>query len=179
VSDVRDVRERGDGFQTATGRQIRPGRPLPPGRRSPPPAPPDRYRYSIGELEELTGVNRRTIRFYITKGLMPPAHGRGPSATYDRGHLLRLQAIKLRRDQGLQLATIKEELSHRADDEIAADLEIQTAPPEDRWRRIELHPNIELHVREPGGARDHRLERVVERIVRLAEFEIDDLERDA
>lgn len=173
-----DGRERDDGRDRADGREIRPGRPLPPGRRASAPAPPERYRYSIAELTELTGVSQRTIRFYVAQGLLPPAHGRGPSAWYDRGHLLRLQAIKVRRDQDLPVATIKDELAQLGDDDIAADLAVQTEPAEDRWRRVLLHPNVELHVREPGGERDRRLERAVERIIRHAELEIDDLERE-
>lgn len=181
MSDGRERRDgqgRDGGTARTGGREIRPGRPLPPGRRIVAPSPPDRYRYSIGELADLTGVGPRTIRFYITEGLLQPAHGRGPSATYDRGHLLRLQAIKNRRGEGAPLALIKEELAQQSDEEIAAELEVRTAPPEDRWRRVVLHPNIELHIREPGGTRDHRLERVVEQIIRLAEVAIDDLERE-
>jgi len=32
-------------------------------------------RYSIGELEHMTGIKRRTIHHYISQGLLPPAVG--------------------------------------------------------------------------------------------------------
>ena len=171
-----------DDRQSSQSNGHRVGRPssLPPGRRSVPPAIPERHRYAMAELVEETGFSARAIRFYITKGLLPPAHGRGPTATYDSGHLLRLRAIQRRRERGLSLDEIKEDLGGRTDEEIADELEIRTEPEEDRWRRIILHPNIELHVRERAGQeRDFRLARAVERIVKLAQVEIDDLERNA
>ena len=151
---------------------------LPRGRTVPPPVVPDPYRYTMTELEEQTGFNGRTIRYYISQGLLPPAHGRGPSATYDRGHLLRLRAIQLLKANYLPLDEIKARLSGLTDADIAAMLEIETAPPEDRWRRVQLHPDVELHVRERGGkARDAALDRAVDMIIRLAQPVIDDLEQ--
>jgi DNA-binding transcriptional MerR regulator len=77
----------------------------------------------------------------------------------------------------LPLDEIKARLDGLSDREIAALLEVETRPPEDRWRRIELHPDIELHVRERGGDRDLALEEAVDMIVRVARPAIDDLER--
>ena len=156
------------------GRGQRPPR----GRVAPAPVAPDPYRYSIADLEEQTGVNPRTIRYYISQGLLPPAHGRGPSATYDLGHLLRLRAIQLLKASYLPLDEIKARLGGLTDEDIAAMLEIETAPPEDRWRRIQLHPDTELHVRERGGkGRDLALDRTIDTVVRHAQVAIDELER--
>jgi hypothetical protein len=56
------------------------------------------------------------------------------------------------------------------DTELAAMLEVETAPPEDRWRRVMLHPDLELHVREQGGrTRDYTFEKVVDLIVKQSE----------
>jgi len=52
-------------------------------------------RYSIGELEHMTGIKRRTIHHYISQGLLPPAVGSGPSAYYVQEHFLRLRLISL------------------------------------------------------------------------------------
>ena len=58
-------------------------------------------------------------------------------------------------------------------------LEVETAPPEDRWRRVMLHPDLELHVRERGGRnRDYRFEQVVDLIVKQSEILIDQQLRD-
>jgi DNA-binding transcriptional MerR regulator len=124
----------------------------------------------MADLERETGFGARTIRFYISQGLLPPAYGRGPGATYDLGHLLRLQMIQRLKDERLPLEEIKSRLGDLTDQQIAAHLEVRDRPAEDRWRRIELHPNLELHVRERAGkGRDPDFERLVDSIVRFAE----------
>ena len=55
----------------------------------------DRERYSISQLEEETGQQRRTIHHYISRGLLPKAEGSGPKAYYTREHYLRLRLISL------------------------------------------------------------------------------------
>jgi DNA-binding transcriptional MerR regulator len=157
-----------------TGR--RRGARAPRGRVAPLPTAPDPHRYTIGDLEAETGFNQRTIRYYITQGLLAPAHGRGPSATYDLGHLLRLRMIALLKAAHRPLDEIRARLADLSDREIAAMLEIETAPPEDRWRRVQLHPDIELHVRERGTGRDGALADAVDLIVGLARPVIDRLE---
>lgn len=142
------------------------------------PAAPEPYRYSIADLERETGVSNRNIRYYISEGLLPPAYGRGPTATYDLGHLLRLRMIAKLRDDGIALREIRDRLSDLDDEQIAATLKIQTRPPEDRWRRVQLHPSLELHVREPGGEPDLALEEAVELLVRLAQPVIDRLDEE-
>jgi DNA-binding transcriptional MerR regulator len=150
-------------------------RSLPHGRTVPALKVPDRHRYTIAELEADTGLAARTIRYYISQGLLAPAHGRGPSATYDRDHLLRLRAIVRLKETNALLDDIKTTLAELSDADIAAMLEIETAPPEDRWRRIELHPDIELHVRERSGKRrDYEFERQVDKLISLADVVLND-----
>jgi DNA-binding transcriptional MerR regulator len=139
------------------------------------PAAPEPYRYSIADLERETEISARTIRYYITEGMLPPAYGRGPTATYDLGHLLRLQMIARLKNDGLTLQEIKERLGGMDDEQIATLLRIQLRPAEDRWRRVALHPNLELHVREPGGEPDLALEEAVELLIKLARPVVDRL----
>ncbi len=130
----------------------------------------------MADLEEQTNLNARTIRYYISQGLLPSAHGRGPGATYDLGHLLRLRAILLLKAAHQPLEEIRDRLSRLSDDELAAMLEVETRPPEDRWRRVELHPDIELHVRDLGGRDGAALTEAVELIIGYARPVIDRLE---
>jgi DNA-binding transcriptional MerR regulator len=51
--------------------------------------------YTINEVEQLGRVSRRTIHFYVKEGLLPPPQGRGRSARYSEGHILRLILIGL------------------------------------------------------------------------------------
>ncbi|HET7093651.1 MAG TPA: MerR family transcriptional regulator [Thermomicrobiales bacterium] len=153
------------------------GGPPPRGSAARPAVAPEPFRYTIADLEAKTGLPGRTIRYYIGKGLLPPAHGRGPSATYDLGHLLRLQAIALLKTQHIPLEEIRERLGGLRDQDIAAMLEIETTPPQDRWRRVQLHPDIELHIRETDGKRrDYALEQAIGRIQRFVQDELDRLE---
>lgn len=148
----------------------------PVGRGSRPATPLPRYRYEIAELETQTGVPVRTIRYYISRGLLAPAYGRGPSATYDLSHLLRLRLITRYKDEHRGLAEIRERLGAMSDEDVEAALGIQVEPRVAAWRRIMLHPAIELHVRaEPGDATADFAE-AVDLIVQLAQPVIDQLE---
>ncbi|MBA2277354.1 MAG: MerR family transcriptional regulator [Chloroflexia bacterium] len=139
---------------------------------------PRPVRYTIADLERETGVSARTIRFYITEGLLPPAYGRGPSATYDTAHLLRLRYIQFLKDERLSLSGIKERLSQLTDEHIAAAMQVRTRPEAHRWRRVLLYDGLELHVREGREAeRDFELERAVDQIVDFADSALDDLGR--
>jgi DNA-binding transcriptional MerR regulator len=138
---------------------------------------PEPYRYTMADLESQTGLTARTIRFYITQGLLPPARGRGVGATYGPGHLLRLKAIALLKAEHLPLDEIRTRLEGIRDADLAAMLEVETAPREDRWRRLQLHPDLELHVREQGGRnRDYQLDKVVDTIVKQSKIIIDQLD---
>jgi DNA-binding transcriptional MerR regulator len=50
--------------------------------------------YSLNDLSEATGIEARTIRSYIERGLLPSANTRGRGASYSADHLSRLQAIQ-------------------------------------------------------------------------------------
>jgi DNA-binding transcriptional MerR regulator len=77
--------------------------------------------------------NERTIRFYVTRGLVTPPDGRGTAATYSYRHLLQVLAIKLRQMEGATLATITKELTELTGDvlerRVAAALGLGLPPP--------------------------------------------------
>jgi len=60
--------------------------------------------------------SERTIRFYVTKGLVSPPEGRGTAATYSYRHFLQLLWIKLRQMEGTTLATIIKEMQDQTGD---------------------------------------------------------------
>jgi len=148
---------------------------LPRGRPVPLPQIPTSPRYSIADLEDETGFNPRTIRYYISEGMLTPAHGRGKSATYDKDHLLRLRMIKDLKDQFLPLEAIKQRLDDLDTDDLESHFAILTGPVEGSWRRIVFHPDLELHVRE-RDQRDYRFERMIEQIIQHARFVMDSFE---
>src|SRR5919109_3366969 len=66
---------------------------------------------SIGELAQRAGVTRRTIRYDVELGLLPPPEGAGKAAVYGPEHLERLQTIKELQAYRLSLEEIRERLA--------------------------------------------------------------------
>ena len=66
---------------------------------------------SIEELADAAGVPVRTVRFYISEGLLPGPSGRGRGAFYGEEHLLRLQLIRLLAARRVPLTEMREKLA--------------------------------------------------------------------
>ena len=92
-----------------------------------PPMPPEDA-YSLSDLVALTAVTTRTIRYYITMGLLPSPGQTGPGARYSEGHLARLRLIKQLQREHFPLADIRSLLADLTDADIAALLEESTGP---------------------------------------------------
>lgn len=60
--------------------------------------------------------SERTIRFYVSRGLVTPPSGRGTAAVYTYRHILQVLHIKLRQMEGFTLETIAQELSDMTGD---------------------------------------------------------------
>ncbi len=61
----------------------------------------------ISDLAERAGVSVRTIRFYISEGLLPPPQAHGRYSVYDEEYLTRIELIKLLKNAFLPLKEIK------------------------------------------------------------------------
>lgn len=66
----------------------------------------DTQHYSIDELAERAGLNRRTVRYYIQLGLVDRPVGETRAAYYTRAHLEQLQRIAGLAAEGLSLDAI-------------------------------------------------------------------------
>lgn len=66
---------------------------------------------TLSELAEQSGVPGRTIRFYISRGLLSGPAGAGRSAAYTREHVERLDAIKREQAAGRTLSDIAQRLT--------------------------------------------------------------------
>jgi len=64
-------------------------------------------KYTIAELAGLTGVSRRTVRFYVQRGLVPAPLGAGRGHYYTEDHLTRIRAIRQLQEHGLSLEEIE------------------------------------------------------------------------
>src|SRR5579871_3173236 len=81
--------------------------------------------FTIGELAERADVTPRTIRYYVSEGLLPPPGGAGQQRVYSYEHLLRLRAIQRFKAEYQPLAEIR----MRLDALTLADLEALTREP--------------------------------------------------
>jgi DNA-binding transcriptional MerR regulator len=76
--------------------------------------------YSIADLARLTGLSVRTIRYYLSQGLIPASGESGPGAHYGQGHLDRLRLIKRLQAEYLPNAEIRRRLAPLSDADVAS-----------------------------------------------------------
>jgi DNA-binding transcriptional MerR regulator len=103
-------------------------------------------RHGIGELADLGGVSRRTVRYYVHEGLLPAPLGVGRGRHYGPEHLERLLKVKTMQEQGRSLEDIRRAL-------VPAPARSSSRPavhalelPRTAWRRLLVAPGVELHV---------------------------------
>ena len=83
----------------------------------------DQNSYRIGELAEKSGVTKRTIHYYMGRGLLPPSEGAGLGTTYSDEHLYRIMLIKKLQDDYLPLDEIRKRISIMSLREVVKSLE--------------------------------------------------------
>lgn len=86
-------------------------------------------RYSLTELADLGAVTPRTIRYYISQGLLRGPATTGPGAKYDDTDLARLRLIKRLQREHQPLADIRNHLDRLGDEEILRSVEETTPMP--------------------------------------------------
>ncbi len=96
-----------------------PNRPAEPAQ----PVRPNTSTYTLDELTSATGLTVRTVRYYISEGLLPPPHGAGPGTRYTREHLERLILIGALKDAYLPLKEIRRRLAAMTGAEISEAVE--------------------------------------------------------
>lgn len=90
-------------------------------------------RYRVDELAGRCGVSVDTVRFYQTKGLLPPPERAGRIAWYSDEHLARLRRIRALKQAGFTLGSIRRLLAGELDEADAALVEeLATTLPGDR-----------------------------------------------
>lgn len=84
---------------------------------------PDPLR-TVDELAAACGLTVRTVRFYATKGLLPPPQLRGRVGLYDEGHLARLRLIRDLQEAGFTLNAIERFIERMPEEASAADVAV-------------------------------------------------------
>ncbi len=103
-------------------------------------------RYAIGDLARLGGVSRRTVRYYVQEGLIPPPLGVGRGNHYGPEHLDRILQVKALQEAGRTLDEIRRASMDAEPAASAAQPVDVPAIERSLWRRITLAPGVELHI---------------------------------
>ena len=74
--------------------------------------------FSLTDLARLADVTPRTIRYYISQGLLAAPTGSGQAARYGEGHLARLRLIRRLQREHLPLAEIRSRLVGLSDEDV-------------------------------------------------------------
>lgn len=101
----------------------------------------DEARFGIQDLASLGGVTRRTVRYYLQEGLLPPPLGLGRGDHYTQAHLDALLRIKALQEQGLTIAQVRQSLAGPR-----PPVPVAAPPARQTWIRLNLAPGIELHI---------------------------------
>jgi len=94
----------------------------------------------LNELAERAGVPARTIRLYITQGLLPGPLRAGRNAAYGPEHLDALAAIKDFQRQGLTLSQIRQKMA------VSEEVERSIPTPVQTWS-YQVAPDVTVTVR--------------------------------
>jgi DNA-binding transcriptional MerR regulator len=108
---------------------------------------------SLEELTERVGISVRNIRFYTTRGLLPPPIRRGRSGYYSPDHIARLELVKELQAHGFTLAAIEKYVSRIPE---------ESTPEEIAVHRVTLQPWL---VEQPQLVSRRELERLAGRPV--------------
>lgn len=73
---------------------------------------------TIDELSQVSGLTKRTVRYYVSSGLVDRPSGETKSARYDAHHLEQIRNIKALQEKGFTLARILEVKKKTREEEI-------------------------------------------------------------
>jgi len=99
---------------------------------------------SIGELAEQTGVSRRTVRFYVQRGLIDPPVGLGRASHYTQAHVEQIRRVLVLQRGGLQL----DDINALPEDvqEAAVEAAVEAAPEASLVLRMNVAPGLCLEL---------------------------------
>lgn len=127
-------------------------------------------RYGIRDLVQVTGIPRRTIRYYVQRGLLEAPRGAGRGHYYTPAHLDRLRRVRELQGEGLSLDEIRVRLEAGGRNRRPPPL-----PPVEVTTRIHVAPGVEVlvaHGAEPPSPSQVRaLAAAAQEILRPAEGE--------
>ena len=129
--------------------------------------------YKVSELAEKAGVTKRTIHYYISKGLLLPPEGSGVNSIYNEEHLERIQLIKELQAQYMPLNKIREYILENPTKKKSEE-DKKTKKTRDEGQEIYIRENIcdifEIHYTEENAEKyKHIIENVKKYVEKMME----------
>ena len=125
-------------------------------------------KYKISELAEKAGVTKRTIHYYISKGLLLPPEGSGVNSVYNDEHLERLLLIKKLQEKYMPLNKIREYIlenpKEKVEEKIKRNTEAEVYIRENVCNIFEIH-----YTKENGEKYKHIIENVKKYVEKMME----------
>ena len=125
--------------------------------------------YKVSELAEKAGVTKRTIHYYISKGLLLPPDGNGVNSLYNDKHLERLLLIKKLQSEYMPLNKIREYILEDHNEK-QADLTIIKDPEKEIYIKENICNIFEIHYSQENGEKyKHIIENVKKYVEKMME----------
>ena len=131
--------------------------------------------YKVSELADKAGVTKRTIHYYISKGLLLPPEGSGVNSLYNDEHLERLLLIKKLQSEYMPLNKIREYiLNNPKENKIQEIQNPETENKRNKSQEIYIKENIcdifEIHYSEENGKKyKHIIDNVKKYVEKMME----------
>ena len=133
--------------------------------------------YKVSELAEKAGVTKRTIHYYISKGLLMPPEGSGVSSIYNDEHLERILLIKKLQSEYLPLNKIRDHILNNPNEKVTSieqKVEKEHVKPKEKGQEFYIRENIcnvfEMHYTEENAKKyKHIIENVKKYVKKMME----------
>ena len=131
--------------------------------------------YKVSELADKAGVTKRTIHYYISKGLLLPPEGSGVNSLYNDEHLERILLIKKLQAEYMPLNKIREYILENPTEKVQKNAkELKTKIARDEGQEIYIRENVcdifEIHYSEKNGKKyKHIIENVKKYVEKMME----------
>ncbi|KPA09482.1 MerR family transcriptional regulator [Candidatus Magnetomorum sp. HK-1] len=108
----------------------------------------EKENYSIEDLTNITGMNKRNIRYYIQKGIIDNPFGQGKGAYYTNNHIKQLNETIKWKKVGLPLERIQSIVRGlvSGDKKHVPDLPSNIIAENELWNRLIIENGIELNI---------------------------------
>ena len=131
--------------------------------------------YKVSELADKAGVTKRTIHYYISKGLLLPPEGSGVNSLYNDEHLERILLIKKLQAEYMPLNKIREYILENPTEKVQKNAkELKTKIARDEGHETYIRENVcdifEIHYSEENGEKyKHIIENVKKYVEKMME----------